>query len=70
MENNLLRNKERSSIGDGVFDSHQIKTAVNPIKVINPPIIGVENHPNPTPFDKVRRNINRVAEDKVAPSQS
>ena len=57
-------------MGDDVFDSHQIKATTNAPKIRNPPTIGAEDHPRPAPFDNVRRNINRVEEDKAAPSQS
>ena len=57
-------------MGEGDFNSHQIKVVIRPIKVRKPAMIVRENHPNSAPFDKVRRNTRSVEEDKVAPSQS
>ena len=57
-------------MGDDVFDSHQIKAITSAPKIKNPPMIGAEDQPRPAPFDNVRRNINKVEEDKVAPNQS
>lgn len=57
-------------MGDDVFDSHQIKAITSAPKIRNPTTIGAEVQPRPAPFDNVRRNTNRVEEDKPAPSQS
>ena len=70
MENTRLLNSDKSSIGEDDFDSHHMKENIEPIKTRNPTIIGGEDQPKLPPLDKVRRNINRAEDDKVAPIQS
>ena len=69
-ENTLLLNKDKSSIGDDDFDSHHMKVSNDPTEIRNPMIINGEDQPKLVPLDKVRRNINKVEEDKAAPNQS